>query len=284
MHYALADRLLEHARFPNVHRIIEMHDLLSVNAQISAGLEQRVRQFIQTGEAGELFDTDLCWADKFIPSEEEIAIYDKYDAVIAIARREQQLLQRHLHHAGVNWIPMHIPPVKLKNSYDARPFFLASGNKFNQVGLLVLLNEVLPRVLAKCPDFQIDVAGDISQFAIPTRNVRYIGYVPDLADVSRKAAFTICPVFAGTGQQVKIIEAMAYGLAVVTFRRTAAETPIRHGENGLVAANTDEFAMHLINLWSNRDLCRQLGTAARATLDKAENAAVALRDLIPDAS
>jgi glycosyltransferase involved in cell wall biosynthesis len=280
MHYALADRLLDHASFPDVHRIIEMHDVLSVNAEIRTGLERRVKHFVQTGEPGELFDTDLRWAEKFIPAQEELAIYDKYHAVIAIAHREQVLLQRNLRHAKVQWIPMHIPPVNLESSYDAPPIFCASGNKFNQVGLLVLLNEVLPRVLANCPDFRFDVAGDISQFAIPSRNVRYIGYVQNLVHVCQKAAFAICPVFAGTGQQVKIIEAMAHGLPVVAFRRTAAESPLRHGENGLVAANTDEFATHLVNLWCNRDLCRHLGTAARALLDNLDDTAMALRSLI----
>jgi glycosyltransferase involved in cell wall biosynthesis len=186
------------------------------------------------------------------------------------------LLQQNLRHAQVKWIPMHIPAVKFVNSYDAPPIFLASGNKLNQVGLLLLLNEVLGRALATCPDFQIDVAGDQSESAIPWRNVRYIGYVPNLMDVCQKAAFAICPVFAGTGQQVKVIEAMAHGLAVVAFPNAAAESPLRHGENGLVAEDSGEFAMHLISLWRDRDLCRRFGTAARAMFEDTDNTAVAL--------
>jgi glycosyltransferase involved in cell wall biosynthesis len=280
MHYAFADRLLDHSGFPNLNRIIEMHDLLSVNVQIRSELDKRVKQFIRTGQAGDLFDTNLRWADKLIPADEEVAIYDKYDAVVAISRHEGLLLEQKLQHARVVWIPMHIPAVKFINSYDAPPIFLASGNKLNQAGLLLLLNEVIGRVLAKCPDFQIDVVGDLSESAIPSHNVRYIGYVQKLVDVCQRAAFAICPVFAGTGQQVKVIEAMAHGLAVVAFHRAAAESPLRHGENGLVAADSDEFAAHLITLWRNRDLCRQLGTAARATLST-DNTALALRDLVP---
>jgi glycosyltransferase involved in cell wall biosynthesis len=282
MHYALADRLLDHAKFSNVYRIIEMHDLVSVNLQINSELEKRLKKFVETGQKGELFDPNLQWADKINPSDKELTIYDQYDAVIAISRREQLLLQQKLRHARVEWIPIHIPAVKLKNSYDAPPIFVASGNKFNQVGLLLLLNEVLDPVLAKCPNFQIDVVGDLSQFAIPSRNVRYIGYVPDLVDVCQRSAFAICPVFAGTGQQVKIIEAMAHGLAVVAFRRAAEGSPLRHGENGLVAANIDEFATHLVTLWRDRDLCRQLGSAARATLENTDNTAKSLSGLVPN--
>jgi glycosyltransferase involved in cell wall biosynthesis len=279
INYALADGLVEHSRLPNVYRIIEMHDLWSLHVQIVSGLEQKTKQFIQTGCAGDLFDPTLQWADKFMISDKELAIYDQYDAVIAISRREQLTLQEKLRRARVEWIPMHVPTLNFVNTYNAPPIFLASGNKCNQVGLLLLLNEVLDRVKTQCPDFQIDVVGDISQFAIPWRNVRYIGYVPNLKHVCQGAAFAICPVFAGTGQQVKIIEAMAHGLAVVAFHRTAEESPLRHGENGLVAADAGEFAMHLIGLWRNRDLCRQLGNAARATLDNTDRAAKALRGL-----
>jgi glycosyltransferase involved in cell wall biosynthesis len=280
IHYAFSDGLLEHDRFPNIYRIMEMQDLLSVNVQIRSGVDQRVKQFIQTGEAGELFDTTLQWADKLTPADDELAIYDKYDAVIAISRQERLLLQQKLRHARAIWIPMHIQPVKLVNLYNGPPIFLASGNKFNQAALLLLLNEVLGRVLAECHDFQIDVVGDLSESAIPSHNVRYIGYVPNLDVVCQKASFAICPVFAGTGQQVKLIEAMAHGLAVVAFRRAAAESPLRHGENGLVAADSEEFARHVIRLWRNRDLCRQFGTAARAMLDNTDNTAMALRGLL----
>jgi glycosyltransferase involved in cell wall biosynthesis len=280
--YTLADQLLDHTRFSHINRVLEMQDLVSVNAQMRLGLDQKVSQFTRTGKAGELFDTDLRWADNFSPSNEELAIYDKYDGVIAIARREQSLLEKHLNHARVEWIPMHISPVETDNSYDSPPIFLASGNKFNQVGLLLLLSEVLDRVRTECPDFQLDVAGDILQFAMPTKAVRYVGYVPNLADICGRAAFAVCPVFSGTGQQIKIIEAMSHGLPVVAFRRAAAESPLRHGETGLIAANVDEFAVHVITLWRNRDLCWRLGSAARALMDKPDSTTTALSRLFPN--
>jgi hypothetical protein len=122
---------------------------------------------------------------------QRVAIYDQYDAVIAISRREQAWLHKHLRHARVERIPMHIPAIACGNVYDAPPVFCASGNKFNQAGLLLLLNEVLRRVLAECCDFQIDVVGDLAQLAIPSRNVRYLGYIPDMSDICRNAAFDI---------------------------------------------------------------------------------------------
>jgi glycosyltransferase involved in cell wall biosynthesis len=280
IHYAFADRLIEHDRYRNIYRIIEMHDLLSVNLQIRQWLDAKISEFMRTGHAGDLFNPTLRRDEKFNASDEELAIYDKYDAVIAISQQEQIILQNSLRRARAVWIPMHIPPVKLDNTYDGSPIFIASGNIFNRAGLMLLVNDVLDRVIGQCPDFQIDVIGDISQFAIPSSSVRYLGYVSSLGDVCHRAAFAICPVFSGTGQQVKVIEAMAHGLAVVAFRRTAIGSPLQHEKNGLVATNTDEFARHLVTMWRNRDLCRQLGTAARATLAEPDTTAMSLHNLM----
>jgi glycosyltransferase involved in cell wall biosynthesis len=280
IHYAFADRLIEHARYRNIYRIIEMHDLLSVNLKIRQWLDDKINDFTRTGHANDLFNPNLLCDKRFSASDEELAIYDQYDAVIAISRQEQLLLQSSLHRARAVWIPMHIPAVKLDNSYDGPPIFIASENIFNRAALLLLVNDLLDRIVRQCPDFRVDVIGKISQFAIPSPNVRYLGYVSQLTDVCRKAAFAICPVFSGTGQQVKVIEAMAHGLAVVAFRRTAIESPLQHGKNGLVATDTDDFARHLVTMWRNRDLCRQMGIAARDTLAQPDTTVRSLRNLI----
>ena len=280
IHYAFADRLLEHAKHRNIYRILEMHDILSVNVQLRQWLDGKIDEVTRTGRAADLFNPSLQRDVKFSASDEELAIYDQYDAVIAISKQEQLILQNRLRRARAVWIPMHITPVKLDKSYDGRPIFIASGNIFNRAGLMLLVNDLLDRIVGQCPDFQVDVIGEISQFAIPSPSVRYLGYVSNLGDVCQKAAFAICPVFAGTGQQIKVIEAMAYGLAVVAFRGTAIESPIEHGKNGLVATDTDDFARHLVTMWRNRDLCRQLGMAARDTLAQPDATARSLRNLM----
>jgi glycosyltransferase involved in cell wall biosynthesis len=280
IHYAIADRLIEHASYRNIYRIIEMHDLLSVNLRRRQWLESKINELTRTGHAGDLFNQNLQWDEKFSASDEELAIYDQYDAVIAISKQEQLILQNRLRRARAVWVPMHIPPVKLDNSYDGPPIFIASGNIFNRAGLMLLVNGLLDRIIGQFPDFQIDVIGEISHFAIPSPHVHYLGYVSNLEEVCQKAAFAICPVFSGTGQQIKVIEAMAHGLAVVAFRRTAIESPIEHGKNGLVATDMDDFARHLVTMWRNRGLCRQLGMAARDTLAQSDTTARALSNLM----
>jgi glycosyltransferase involved in cell wall biosynthesis len=90
--------------------------------------------------------------------------------------------------------------------------------------------------------------------------------VPDLAPYYRRAGFAICPVFGGTGQQVKIVEAMAHGLAVVALRTGVEGAPIRHGINGLVADDAAEFAEYCALLWGDARARRAMGECARDTI------------------
>jgi glycosyltransferase involved in cell wall biosynthesis len=112
----------------------------------------------------------------------------------------------------------------------------------------------------------LQVTGYCSDRVAAEDNVVRGGFVPDLVPVYERARFLVCPVFGGTGQQVKIVEAMAHGLPVVALRRVADRSPLLHGVNGLVAECAEEFAQHVIRLWHDTELCRRLGTAARETV------------------
>ena len=64
----------------------------------------------------------------------------------------------------------------------------------------------------------------------------------ELGPLYRTSAFAICPLLAGTGEQVKIVDAMAHGLAVVATRSSASSSPIVDGVNGYIVDSAEEFA------------------------------------------
>lgn len=70
----------------------------------------------------------------------------------------------------------------------------------------------------------------------------------------------------GTGQSVKITEAISQRVPVMALSRIAAESPIKHRINGLIAHTTEEFIGYVCLLWNYRELCRQYGNAARADI------------------
>jgi glycosyltransferase involved in cell wall biosynthesis len=59
---------------------------------------------------------------------------------------------------------------------------------------------------------------------------------------------------------------MAHGVPVIATQAAAEGSHIRHGENGLIARDANEFAGRVAELWQDRTLCQRLGETARETI------------------
>src|SRR5262249_47553405 len=158
-----------------------------------------------------------------------------YDDTVAISRKEADLIGRHTSRTRVHLIPVTHEPTSLANNYQGPALFPAGNNPFNVQGYYYFVKRVLAKVLAQIPGFRLQAAGPFCQFLPPVEGVTLSGFVPDLKEVYTSAAFVVCPVFGGTGQQIKVVEAMAHGVSVVASRFSAEQSPLRHGVNGLVA-------------------------------------------------
>src|SRR5690606_11765618 len=155
------------------------------------------------------------------------------------------------------------------NTYEGDPVYVMSDTLLNQQGYAYFVRRVLPRVRAVDPRFSLRVVGTGCAAVRPADGIDLVGPVDSLADVYAGARFAVCSLIGGTGQQVKVVEAMAHGLPVVALDDLAARSPIVDGVNGLVASDADAFAAACLRLWSDRDLARRLGAAARDTVQQA---------------
>jgi glycosyltransferase involved in cell wall biosynthesis len=268
MNYCFWDGLLNHQKRNSTIEVIETHDLFTVNDRMREALRIHLPSApIQLNEVNEaILQEDFFDKLSLDVSLEELQIFDRYDRTIAIARNEFEIIQKNTQHTSVSLLPMTQTPLYLENQYTDPPIFTTGPNLFNTQGYLYFAKRVLPTLLAKIPVFELQVTGSCCQQVTPIPGIVLLGFVPDLKLVYASAKFLVCPVFGGTGQQVKIVEAMAHGLPVVALAAAAKMSPIEHGVNGFVANNATEFANYVIQLWQNPVLCRQLGTAARAKI------------------
>ena len=284
MNFAYWDALVDHEQSRSIIRIIETHDLLSLNEQMRQAVDKcLLRRTVSVSEMDErLLQEDFFQRLSPTPSEEEFAILDQYNFTIAISTEEAEIIKRNTKHTQVVHIPMTHEPHYVENNYSGPALFTASPNPFNVQGYYYFAKRVLPLVRRKLPSFSLLVTGSLYYDGfLPggADGIEFMGFLPDLRATFESSGFFVCPVFGGTGQQVKIVEAMAYGLPVIALRRAAARSPLQHGLNGLVADNAEEFADHVINLWNDRRLCRQLGNAARDTIAAEYSREGLVRDL-----
>jgi glycosyltransferase involved in cell wall biosynthesis len=268
MSYCFWDGLLDRQKLQSTITVVDTIDLFTVNNQMNEALKVYLPSApIQLDEVNEtILQEDFFDNLSLDASPEELQIFDRYDRTIAIARNEFEIIQKNTHHTSVSLLPMTQDPFYLDNQYTDPPIFTTGPNLFNTQGYLYFAKRVLPIILAEIPDFELQVTGSCCQQVTATSGISLLGFVPDLKLVYARTKFLVCPVFGGTGQQVKIVEAMAHGLPVVALTAAAKMSPIEHGVNGFVANNATEFARYVVQLWQDPVLCRQFGTAARSKI------------------
>ncbi len=89
------------------------------------------------------------------------------------------------------------------------------------------------------------------------------GYVDDVDEWRAGADALAVPIRSGSGVRVKVIEALASGLPVVTTPKGCEGLPLQPGRDALIAAEPAAFADALVRLARSPELRRSLSRAGR---------------------
>lgn len=98
--------------------------------------------------------------------------------------------------------------------------------------------------------------------------IELVGYVDDIRDVLRRAGACVVPLREGGGSRLKILEAMAAGVPVVSTSMGAEGIDALHGEHLLIADTPDEFAHAIVQVLQDQSLRTRLASAARSLVER----------------
>ena len=186
--------------------------------------------------------------------------------------------------------------VVVPNGVDARavPFAPpAPGSRFiyaghfgyrpNQHAARELALEVLPLLRRRVPEAVLAIVGrdagpELRRLAGPA--VEVTGEVPEMLPHLRRARATIVPLRSGAGTRVKVLEAMAAGVPVVSTRFGVAGIDVRDGEHVLLAETPAEIAEAAARLASDDALCLALAQRARRLVERRFDWAVVADPLV----
>lgn len=143
----------------------------------------------------------------------------------------------------------------------------------NQDAVLWFANEVLPLIRKKRPDVELLLIGrnpptQLRDLAARDSKVRVTGTVPDVRPVMHEAAAMVLPLRIGGGTRIKVYEAMAMGVPVVSTTIGAEGLDTTHGRNIRIADNADAFATEALSLVSNPDEARTMANEARRHVEE----------------
>jgi len=155
----------------------------------------------------------------------------------------------------------------------------------NADGVRWFANEVFPLIQRQVPDATLTIIGkgapaDLVRLASQSSGRTTItGYVPDLVPYLERAAVMVVPVRAGGGMRVRILEAFARGIPIVTTSIGLEGIDAEPGEDVLVEDTPELFAKAVVQLLKDPAMQTRLAANGRRLVETCYDWQVVLRKL-----
>lgn len=242
------------------HTVLDLHNIESV-------LHERCAQ-VETGAAGlahRLFAQASAKLErKWFPYFSEVLVPSETDAkqVLTLANQAHVIVYP-------NAIPL--PPLPTPIKEDAIVF---SGNLEyhpNISAVRFFRREVWPQLRERWPGLVWRLIGKnpqgVAQWTAGDPRIELSGPVDDAVAELARCKIAVVPVLAASGTRLKILEAWAAGLPVVSTTLGAEGLPVVDGQQILLADSALKFTEATARLLENEGLRASLGRAGRLLLE-----------------
>ncbi len=236
-----------------------------------------LQTLVHNGGAGEFLQTMAEWlrAVRY-----ELRQLRRMDMVQTCSEKERRLLESFLGPGA--------PPIRgcLRAAIDTADYIpvyrgrepktlLFVGNfrhTPNVAGLRFLATQVLPELRRHRPNAELVVVGAFPPPEIEELcrqpGMRLLGMVPEIREVLSRYAVFLSPIFSGSGVRVKILEAFASGIPVVSTPLGAEGLDVTSGADLMLARNAREFISAIIELLDHPERAEALARQARRTAEE----------------
>lgn len=138
----------------------------------------------------------------------------------------------------------------------------------NKDGIIWFVNEILPKIDGYPEDVRVSVVGfdpgkEVQSLGAQA-SVDVIGPVDSTEPYYQEADCVVVPIRAGSGTRIKILEAMSFGVPVISTTIGAEGIVSESGEVALLADEPDEFAQACSLLRRSPAVRTRLSAAAKA--------------------
>jgi len=132
----------------------------------------------------------------------------------------------------------------------------------NLDGLIWFLKQVWPVIYENKPELHFHIAGgglsESFRQKFQHTNIHYLGFVDNIDTLRCRASIFVAPLLSGSGMKLKVIEALAAGLPIVTTGFGSEGIEIEKNIHYLHADNADQFAKAVISLTEDKNLRENL--------------------------
>ena len=213
----------------------------------------------------------------------EVRVIEQFDAVFTCHEQEQRVLESFVRNGVRNGRPWILSGQRTAVDAASYPFpggprerdsLLFVGNfqhRPNAEGLGYFCDEVLPLIRARRPAVTLTIVGagaaEEGAQRFSGEGVRVLGQVPDIRKPLGSYAVFVCPIRTGAGVRVKILEAFASGIPVVSTSLGAEGLAAKSGEEILLADTPAAFAEGCLRLLEQPALAQSIAANARRIVE-----------------
>lgn len=145
----------------------------------------------------------------------------------------------------------------------------------NKDAVLFFLKEIFPCIVKENPNVSVFIVGqhndnDIYDYVYKNHmdNIILTGYVEDITTYLYNCTIYICPLRIGGGTRLKILEAMAAGIPVISTSIGSEGLNVEHDEHIVIADSPEDFKNATLELLYNKELRERIARSARCFVEE----------------
>jgi glycosyltransferase involved in cell wall biosynthesis len=134
-----------------------------------------------------------------------------------------------------------------------------------------MLNDIFPLVLERRPSAVLEIVGQGAERIIArnaNRNVHYVGMVDDLKPYLGRCALMVLPLRFGGGVRMRMMEAAALAVPVVSTPAGVAGMGLVKGREYVEGLDADGMAEAVVNMLDDREAAETIGRNARSWAER----------------
>lgn len=258
-------------------KVLELHDLLPVNHYLARLVGDLLKDSSPSPRIDTLGPIGYIHSPSQLPPHvvadiaEVARNVNKFDLAWMISEREQSLLRSLGMTSGSEII---YPSISFDTSSKKKylpPILPIGPNPFNLYSMRQFVAEVVPLLkIHGIPDVEIQVTGRFwaDQLPLMPSPLKYYGLVEGYSDRLCQSAFMIAPTSVGTGQQIKIFEALASGTPVIAYRSAVPADVLAENPSIIGVDAPNEFAATISQLLNDKQLLHRYWAMALESAER----------------
>lgn len=216
----------------------------------------------------------------------KIIFWEKYywkkaDSLFAVSQEDQEVMRRLLPGKSVSIIPngvdcSYYKEKKIKRVLPQRILYGVSNFEWlqNQEAVKILLDDIWPKLKKKyLAEAKVWIVGRkmpewIKKRSVEDKDVIVTENIADARDAYTSASVMVTPIKGGGGTRIKILEAMAAGLPVISTSIGVAGLNVTDGKNVFIADTTEDFVEKASLLLRDRKRAEDIGKSGQEHVKK----------------